>query len=364
MARALELARANVARTSPNPWVGAVVVRDGRVVGEGFHEGPGTPHAEVAALEQAGELAKGADVYVSLEPCAVSGRTGPCTDALIEAGVTRVFYAMDDPDPRTEGRARAILTAAGIHVEAGLHEAEARELLEPYSHQRKTSRPFVTAKFAVSLDGKIAATSGDSRWVSSDESRVAAHERRSRVDGIVVGSETVVVDNPQLTARPNGKLSAHQPLRVVLDGRGRISTAAAVFAGRGRPLVITSDASSQEWRSEISMVSDVEVVSAGSNGGVDPAAALNVLNARGALHVLVEGGGRLHGSFFDAGLVDKVYAVIAPLIIGGEGRGAVVGAGAATMSAAWRLDRVSVNKCGPDIIVEGYPRRGQLTSED
>ncbi|MEX2238874.1 MAG: bifunctional diaminohydroxyphosphoribosylaminopyrimidine deaminase/5-amino-6-(5-phosphoribosylamino)uracil reductase RibD [Dehalococcoidia bacterium] len=358
MARALELAKAQEARTSPNPWVGAVIVHDGEVVGEGATEPPGGRHAEVVALDAAGERARGAEIYVTLEPCSFQGRTAPCAEALVRAGVRQMHYAMTDPDPRVSGRGATMLREAGIEVEEGGDLAEAAQaLLEPYSHQRRTGRPLVTAKFAVSLDGKIAATSGDSRWVSSEESRSAAHEMRARVDAILVGSETVVVDNPSLTARPGGRLSDHQPLRVVLDGRGRVSPTAEVFKGPGRALVITSQASAERWRSDTKKVADLEMAAAGENGGLSPQAVLRSLNDRGVLHLLLEGGGQVHGSFFDAGLVDRVYAVIAPMIIGGPGAGAVVGRGAARMADAWRLERLQVSRLGPDILVQGIPRR-------
>ncbi|MPZ23631.1 MAG: bifunctional diaminohydroxyphosphoribosylaminopyrimidine deaminase/5-amino-6-(5-phosphoribosylamino)uracil reductase RibD [Dehalococcoidia bacterium] len=358
MARALDLARARQGATSPNPWVGAVIVRDGEIVGGGATEPPGGRHAEVIALAQAGDAARGADLYVTLEPCSFQGRTGPCTQAIVDAGIARVFCAMRDEDARARGRGFEILRQAGIRVETGgQHATEAEALLEPYSHQRVTGRPFVTAKFAVSLDGKIAAVSGDSRWVSSEESRALTHAQRARVDAILVGSETVVVDNPQLTARPGGQPSDHQPLRVVLDARGRVSAEAAVFSGPGFALVLTSEASPSAWRSAIEAVGEVEVVDAAVDTGVDPASVLDALGRRGVLHLLLEGGGRVDGSFFDAGLVDKVWAIIAPLIIGGEGRSAVVGAGAYRMADAWRLDRMTVSRAGPDVIVEGYPTR-------
>jgi diaminohydroxyphosphoribosylaminopyrimidine deaminase/5-amino-6-(5-phosphoribosylamino)uracil reductase len=357
MDRALHLARQREARTSPNPWVGAVVVRDGEIVGEGATEPAGGRHAEVVALADAGDKARAADVYVTLEPCSTPGRTGACTAALINAGVKRVSYAMEDPDSRNGGKSTAVLKGAGIEVEFGRAEEEARQILEPYTHQRRTGRPFVTAKFATSLDGKIAAASGDSRWISSPESRELAHQLRQRIDAILVGSESVVVDNPQLTARPGGRLSEHQPLRVVLDSRGRVGADAAVMAGPGRTLLVTSLKSDSSWRRALAEVADVQVVASSSESGVDPAAVLRLLNERGVLHLLLEGGGRVHGSFFDAGLVDKVQAVIAPLIVGGAGPTPVAGEGAQRMADAWRLQRVTVNRCGPDLIVEGYPER-------
>ena len=353
MARALELARAQEARTSPNPWVGAVVVNDGEIVGEGATEPPPGRHAEIVALAAAGERARGAEVYATLEPCSFQGRTGPCTEALIAAGVRRVIYAMEDRDPRAAGRGDHALREAGIEVQSGAMAGDAEKLLEPYSHQRRTGRPFVTCKFAVSLDGKIAATSGDSRWVSSEESRAAAHELRSKIDAILVGSETIVVDNPQLTARPGGKLAEHQPLRVVLDGRGRVEPEANVFKGPGRALVITTPASDKGWREQVEQVADLEVGAAGDEMGATPASVLEILNKRGVLHVLLEGGGQVHGSFFDAGLVDKVRVMVAPMVIGGPDRLAVVGRGAERMADAWRLRDVTVGRLGPDVLIRG-----------
>jgi diaminohydroxyphosphoribosylaminopyrimidine deaminase / 5-amino-6-(5-phosphoribosylamino)uracil reductase len=358
MARALELARAQTCRTSPNPWVGAVVVKNGQVVGEGATEPPPGRHAEVVALEAAGSNAEGADLYVTLEPCSFEGRTGACTRAIKDAAIKRVICAMIDLDPRALGRGLMILKPRGVEVELDAdHAAEAEALLEPYSHQRRTGRPFVTAKFAMSLDGKIAATSGDSRWVSSEESRAAAHDLRTRIDAILVGSETIVVDNPELTARPGGRLASYQPLRVVLDSRGRVQGTARIFDGPGRPLVISTGASDPSWRAEVAMVGDVELAAAGPDGRVSPASALEILGRRGVLHLLLEGGGAIHGSFLDAALVDKVYAVIAPLIIGGTGRDAVGGQGATVMAEAWHLDRLEVSQLGPDILVQGYPTR-------
>ncbi|MCH7810646.1 MAG: bifunctional diaminohydroxyphosphoribosylaminopyrimidine deaminase/5-amino-6-(5-phosphoribosylamino)uracil reductase RibD, partial [Chloroflexi bacterium] len=222
MQRALDLARNAAHRVSPNPMVGAVVVAaDGSVAGEGVTQPPPGPHAEVVALEAAGERARGATLYVTLEPCAHQGETPPCSDAIIGAGVSEVHYAVTDVDSRVDGRGREALEKAGIRTVAGEGEEEARRINEAFFKHRTTGLPFVIAKFAASLDGKIAAASGDSRWVSGDEAREWAHVLRTRVDAILVGSSTVVVDDPLLTARPGGEEAERQPLRVIVDSRGR-----------------------------------------------------------------------------------------------------------------------------------------------
>src|SRR5690606_14942111 len=222
MRLALDEAEQALGLPAPNPAVGAVVVRDGRVVGRGRTQPPGGAHAEVVALREAGDAARGATVYATLEPCAHHGRTPPCTDALIKAGVAEVRYALHDPDPQVDGRGRTALEAAGVRVEEGDGATEASRQLEGYLKHRRTGRPLVIVKYAASLDGRIAAASGDSRWVSGPQTLEWAHRNRPKLDAIVVGSNTVVVDNPQLTARPGGSTEGvHQPLRVVLDSRGR-----------------------------------------------------------------------------------------------------------------------------------------------
>ena len=228
MARALELARQALGTTSPNPAVGAALVKDGRVVGEGFTQPPGGPHAEVIAIEQAGDAARGSTLYVTLEPCRQYGRTPPCTKAIIDAGIREVDFSHEDPDPQGRGQAAQELREAGIEVHAGEGEAEARHINEAYIKQRLTGLPFVIAKWAMSLDGKIAATSGDSRWVSGPETREWSHGLRTQIDAIMVGVRTVLVDDPQLTARPGGVDSDRQPLRIVADSRGRTPVTARV----------------------------------------------------------------------------------------------------------------------------------------
>ena len=364
MQRAFELARSVVGMVSPNPAVGAVLVRDGAVIGEGATCPPGGAHAEVVALERAGDAARGSTLYVTIEPCSVLGRTPPCTDAILSAGIERVVVAIRDPDLRVDGRGIDTLRAAGVGVEVGDGAAVARRRYEAYAHHRRAGRPFVTVKFAASLDGKIAATSGDSRWISSPETRAWAHALRAQIDAILVGVSTVVVDDPELTARPDHATAAtHQPLRVVLDSRGRISPAARVLRRQdiADTLVLTTSAASQEWQERIEATgATVERVTS-DEGRVALAPALQLLAQRfGVVTLLVEGGGTVHGALFDLGLVDKVAAVVAPMIIGGDGAGAVGGRGAARMAEALRLREVSVERLGPDLLVSGYPRCPRL----
>lgn len=364
MQRAFELACSVVGTVSPNPAVGAVLVREDTVIGEGATCPPGGAHAEVVAIERADDAAHGSTLYVTLEPCSVQGRTPPCTEAILSAGIERVVVAVRDADPRVDGRGIDQLRAAGVAVEVGDGSVVARRHYEAYTHHRRMGRPFVTAKFAASLDGKIAATSGDSRWISSPETRAWAHALRAQIDAILVGVTTVLVDDPELTARPNHATAAtHQPLRVVLDSRGRISPAARVLRRQdvADTLVLTTNAASQEWQEQIEATGAAveRVVSDGGRVALEPA--LQLLAQRfGVVTLLVEGGGTVHGALFDLGLVDKVAAVVAPMIIGGDSAGAVGGRGAARMAEALRLREVSVERLGPDLLVSGYPKCPRL----
>jgi diaminohydroxyphosphoribosylaminopyrimidine deaminase/5-amino-6-(5-phosphoribosylamino)uracil reductase len=357
MRRAVELGDAGLGTTSPNPSVGCVIVRDGEIVGEAYSAPAGGPHAEVRALEQAGGLARGATVYVTLEPCSHFGRTPPCADALIAAGVRVVHVATLDPDKRVSGEGVAKLRAAGIDVTVGDGEAVARRGLEFHIKHRTTGLPFVIAKFAATLDGKIAATSGDSRWVAGDEARAWAHAFRTKVDAIMCGVNNVLLDDPQLTARPGGQPSERQPLRIVADSRGRTPLDARVLGPGGKTLVATTDASAPDWRSAVEALgAEVTVLPADASGRVDMAALAKMLGERDIVSLLVEGGGVLHASLFAAGLVDKVHAIIAPKIVGGTMYPAVAGEGAAHMSEAVRLSNVEVTRLGDDVAIAGYVR--------
>jgi diaminohydroxyphosphoribosylaminopyrimidine deaminase / 5-amino-6-(5-phosphoribosylamino)uracil reductase len=356
MRRALDLARQAVGTTSPNPPVGAVIAKNGAIVGEG-HDGPGgRPHAEPVALEAAGEAARGATAYVTLEPCSHHGQTPPCAEALIAAGVSRVVFSIIDPDDRVAGRGRAMLEAAGIEVEQGDGAEESTRVLEAYIKHRRTGLPFVIVKYAASLDGKIAASSGDSRWVSGPDTLAWAHQMRTELDAIMVGVSTVVIDNPMLTARPGGVEAERQPLRIVVDSTGRTPGDAAVLKGAAKTLIATTAAAADEWRRSIeAQGAEIAAYPEDASGRVSLLPLLKDLGKRGVLKLLVEGGGVLHGSFFDQRLVDKVHAVIAPMVIGAsKAPGAVAGKGAARMADALRLKDVSVDRLGGDILVTGY----------
>jgi diaminohydroxyphosphoribosylaminopyrimidine deaminase/5-amino-6-(5-phosphoribosylamino)uracil reductase len=377
MERALSLARQALGTASPNPAVGAVLVKDGRIVGEGFTQPPGGPHAEVVAIRRAGEAARGATLYVTLEPCCHHGRTPSCTQAVLAAAVREVHLSHLDPDPHVNGQGKAELESAGVIVFVGEGKEEARRINEAYLKHRTTGLPFVIAKFAASLDGKIAATSGDSRWVSGPESRRWAHRQRTVVDAIMVGVRTVLIDDPDLTARPARRPPVRaepgegarqpdgeprQPLRVVVDSRGRTPASARVLSPPASTLVATTDASAQAWRRQMGDAgAEVVVLPAHLPGGtaaegrVDLGELLRHLGGRDILSLLVEGGGELLGSFFDLGLVDKVQAIIAPTIIGGkEAPTAVAGRGARRMADALRLRDVTVERLGEDVLVTGY----------
>jgi diaminohydroxyphosphoribosylaminopyrimidine deaminase/5-amino-6-(5-phosphoribosylamino)uracil reductase len=355
MRRAVELGYCGLGSTSPNPSVGCVLVHDGVVVGEGYSAPAGGPHAEVRALEAAGEAARGATAYVTLEPCSHVGRTGPCADALTEAGVAEVRIALLDPDAKVSGQGVEKLRAAGIATEVGDGEAEARRSLEWHIKHRTTGLPFVIVKFAATLDGKIAATSGDSRWVAGEEARAWAHAFRTKVDAIMCGVNNVLLDDPQLTARPGGKPSERQPLRVVADSRGRTPLDARVLGPGGKTLIATTAASPDEWRQAVrSLGAEPLVVPADASGRVEMRELLATLGQRDIVSLLVEGGGVLHASLFAAGLVDKVHAIIAPKIVGGTMYPAVAGEGAAHMSEALRLRDVEVERLGDDVAITGY----------
>ena len=365
MRRALELARQALGSTSPNPAVGAVVVKDGRIIGEGYTQPTGGPHAEVVALQQAGSEANGATLYVTLEPCCHRGRTPPCVHALVEAGIREVHMAHLDPDPHVSGRGKEALETAGVAVYVGEGEAEARRINEAYIKHRTTGLPFVIAKFAVSLDGKIAATSGDSRWVSSPEAREWAHQQRTKTDAIIVGVRTVLVDDPELTARPQSTAEeARQPLRVVADSRGRTPLTARVLAGPGKALLATTAKSTAAWRRKMAGAGVEVAVVPSYRGKVDVQELLRDLGSRGVLSLLVEGGGELLGSFFDRSLVDKVEAIVAPMIVGGKrAPTAVAGRGVMRMSEALRLREVAVERLGSDVLVTGYIGNRGVESE-
>jgi diaminohydroxyphosphoribosylaminopyrimidine deaminase/5-amino-6-(5-phosphoribosylamino)uracil reductase len=333
MARALELAAKGVGQVSPGPLVGCVIVSPvGEIVGEGFYIFEAVKHAETIALDQAGEKARGATAYVSLEPHAHHGRTSPCTDALIAAGIKRVVAPIEDLNPKVSGKGFAHLRAAGIQVETGLMREEAARVNEAYLHFMSTGLPFVHLKLAVSLDGKIATRTGDARWITGPEARARAHELRHDYDAILVGAGTAKTDDPLLTDRSG--LPRRRPLvRVVLDNKSRLSPDSQLARTMPEAPVIVI-------------------------GNTDLRAVLKELADKSLQSVLVEGGATVAGEFIDAGLVNKVTFFIAPKVVGGTAApSAVAGMGVEKMADALELERVNVVQRGKDIEVTGYPRR-------
>lgn len=358
MARALELAARARGRTSPNPMVGAVVVSGGVVVGEGFHAKAGDPHAEALALRQAGEAARGADLYVSLEPCAHQGRTPPCVDAIVEAGVVRVFASMRDPNPLVDGRGLARLRRAGVKVSVGLLAAEAARLNEVYCRHVTTGLPHVTLKIGMSLDGKTATRSGDARWITGEESRRRVHELRNVTDAVLVGIGTVLADDPDLTTRLPGAECRH-PDRVVIDSHLRIPNKARVLAHRnkGRTILVAGPNAPEARVRELRELGAEVIVVDGGERRVEPAAVMARLARLGVTSVLIEGGSEIAASCLEAGVVDKIVFFIAPLIIGGREAPPVIGGrGAGPLDEALRLHDVRWSAAGGDIMVEAYVR--------
>jgi diaminohydroxyphosphoribosylaminopyrimidine deaminase/5-amino-6-(5-phosphoribosylamino)uracil reductase len=345
-ARAIELALRADYRTSPNPMVGAVVLDSaGKLAGEGYHRLAGEPHAEQEALAAAGDQARGGTIYVNLEPCAHAHRTPSCADALVSAGISRAVICMIDPDDRVRGAGIARLNAAGIETVVGVHEERAALLNEFYIKHRLTGRPFVSAKFAMSLDGKIATRGGESRWITGEEARRHGHRLRHIHDAILVGVGTVIADDPELTARLDAD-SARQPLRVVLDSQLRTRMSAKVVGPN--TLIVTTRAGRVG-------TAEVLVLPAAADGRVPLGPVLDELGKRGILSLLIEGGSEVHGSFFAAELVDKVHAYIAPLLIGGrDAPGAIGGNGVERLVEAVQLRDLDATRLGADILVTGY----------
>ena len=352
MREALRIARHAEGRTSPNPLVGAVVVRDGKIIAEGWHRQAGTPHAEIHALNMAGELAAGATLYVTLEPCSHFGRTPPCTRAIVEAGIKKVVAAMSDPNPLVAGRGFEILRSAGVEVEVGILEAEARALNEIFIKWVTKNLPFVTIKFACSLDGKIATVGGESKWISGEASRKFTHHLRDINDAILVGVGTVLKDNPSLTTR---LVEGKNPVRIIVDSNARTPPGSTVVTDKSARTIIavTSNAPSEK----ISALKNlgVEIIFAGDGERVDLKILMSELARREITSVLVEGGGTIHFSMLKEKLVDKIFAFVAPKILGGKNSlTAVAGAGFEKLSDAVELKNFTAQKLGEDFLLSGY----------
>jgi len=357
MALALTLARRGLGRTAPNPPVGCVLVKDGRAVGRGWTQPAGRPHAEAEALRRAGDAAKGATAYVTLEPCNHHGATPPCTEALIAAGVGRCVVAQSDPDPNVAGRGLDRLRAAGIVVDTGVGADAAADLYRGYTLQRRDGRPSVTLKLATTLDGRIATRRGESQWITGAAARAHGHRLRATHDAVMVGSGTALADNPRLSVRLPG-LDDQQPLRVVVDGRLRVPLTHDLVARareHGTLLITRTDALADRRAAYESAGVRVVRVGAHGDGSPSPFAALQALAARGVTRVLVEGGSMLAAGLSRAGLVDEVVWFRAPRVIGGDGVPAIAGFGLERLGHTPVFERTGVQGVGPDIM-ETYRR--------
>jgi diaminohydroxyphosphoribosylaminopyrimidine deaminase/5-amino-6-(5-phosphoribosylamino)uracil reductase len=359
MQRALELAQEVVGATSPNPAVGAVLVKDGVSIGAGATQPPGQDHAEIVALKQASENAKGATLYTTLEPCCTWGRTPPCTKAIIAAGITEVHIGAIDPNPDVSGNGQKELEDAGIKVV--IEEVKGtRELYEAFAKHISAGTPFVTVKYAMTLDGKIATHTGDSKWVTGPEARDYVQKMRRTCDAILVGVNTALTDDPYLTSRDeDGNPIERQPLRVVIDSVCHTPIGAMMFKQPGSTVIVTTKAAPDIRVMALEQAgAEVVVLPSGSDQRVHLPSLLDYLGARGVLNLLIEGGGSVHGAFFDARLVDKVYAFVAPLIVGGEtSLSPVEGSGVSLMGDAWYLAETRTEQIGPDWLIIGYPRK-------
>ncbi|HSL11504.1 MAG TPA: bifunctional diaminohydroxyphosphoribosylaminopyrimidine deaminase/5-amino-6-(5-phosphoribosylamino)uracil reductase RibD [Actinomycetota bacterium] len=359
MRGALALAERGWGRVSPNPMVGAVALdRNGDVVGEGWHEGPGTPHAEVMALREAGDRARGGTLVVTLEPCNHAGRTGPCANALIDAGVAHVVVATPDVNPDVRGGGAETLRSAGIGVQVGVLADEARRLNAAFERHVTTGRPYVVLKSAASLDGRTAASDGSSRWITSDEARADAHRLRAWSDAVVVGAGTAIADDPSLTVRVPGLEAARPPLRVVVDATGRVSVPRRLF-DRAAPTLVATTHRAPDDRIGAWEAAGAEVLVLDDDGGtvaLEPL--LEALGKRDVQGVLVEGGATLAWSFVRDRLVDRVVVYLAPKLVGGASApGILAGDGFAPIAAALAVRFTAVTPMGPDLKVEADVQR-------
>lgn len=353
MRLAMQLAGNAIGRTSPNPLVGAVIVKDNRVVGCGWHRKAGTPHAEVHALNQAGELAQGADVYVTLEPCAHYGKTPPCSKALVEAKVKNVYGGLLDVNPKVAGKGFKILEDAGIHVEYGFLQDELRKQNEVFFKWIEHKKPFIVLKAAMTLDGKIATATGQSKWITNETSRAYGYKLRDIYDGIMVGINTVIEDNPMLTARVDGGKNL---IRIVVDSSLKIDINANVVQDKSaKTIVATTDKADKDKILKLQAQDvDVIVVDKDENDKVDIEKLLDILGQQNICSILVEGGATLSGSFVAKKLVDKVYFFIAPKIVGGkEAKTPVAGIGILNLQEALALKDIQIEKLEEDILIIG-----------
>ncbi|UYG02663.1 bifunctional diaminohydroxyphosphoribosylaminopyrimidine deaminase/5-amino-6-(5-phosphoribosylamino)uracil reductase RibD [Halomonas sp. LR3S48] len=368
MARALQLARRGFYTTHPNPRVGCVLVKDRRLVGEGWHERAGEPHAEIHALRMAGETARGATAYVTLEPCSHQGRTGPCAVALIEAGVDRVVVAMQDPNPEVAGRGIAMLREAGIEVEVGLLEEEARSLNSGFISRMTRLRPYVRLKMAMSLDGRTAMQSGESQWITGPHARAEVQRLRASASAVMTGIDSIIFDNSRLTVRADQlgiddaeAIAERQPLRVVVDTQLRLPQAAACLREPGRTLVATVSGYDSQRRARLEAAgAEVLVLPAGERGRVDLHALLRYLAEQELVNeLLLETGATLAGAMLDADLVDEMQLFVAPTLLGGEARPLFALPGLTRMSQQRPLEILDIRAVGRDWRITARPERRQ-----
>ncbi|MFO7818705.1 MAG: bifunctional diaminohydroxyphosphoribosylaminopyrimidine deaminase/5-amino-6-(5-phosphoribosylamino)uracil reductase RibD [Halanaerobacter sp.] len=355
MQRALDLAQQAKGDTSPNPLVGAVIVKDGQIIGQGYHHQAGENHAEINALEDAGGDVVGATMYLNLEPCTHFGKTPPCSDAVIEAGLDKVVIAMKDPNPKISGAGVKRLRQAGLEVKVGLLEEKAKELNEAFIKYITTDKPFVILKNAITLDGKIATKTGDAKWISGSKSREIVHQLRDQVDAILVGIGTVLSDNPRLTTRLSD--GGSDPLRVILDSQLRIPLDANLInqSSEAVTMVVTTK-NSDKTKQEKLREQGVEILELGTTRGIDLESLLEKLGEEEITTLLVEGGSEVNASFWEQQLVDKLYYFIAPKIIGGRDAVSVVGgAGVESVKDGVKIVNREIKEVGEDILIVGYP---------
>jgi len=353
MKRALHLAEKGRGRTSPNPMVGAVLVKRGKVVGDGYHARAGEPHAEIVAIKNAGEKVKGATLYLNLEPCTHYGKTPPCVPALIKAGVRRVVVGMEDPNPLVKGRGLVHLKQAGLDVNVGILEKECHRLNEAFCKYIVKHEPFIILKMAATLDGKLATRNGESQWITGEASRRFVHRLRDQVDGVVVGIGTVLKDDPMLTARIKG---GRDPYRIVFDSRLRIpENARVVGLSPSKTIVAATEMASQDKIERLQKKGVRVLISDSKSGKVDLKSSLLKLGNLGLMSLLVEGGSQINGSFLDQGLIDKIFLFLSPKLIGDPmAPGIFSGTGVASLKEAVSIKDLKVRKIGEDILLEGY----------
>ncbi|MBN2705079.1 MAG: bifunctional diaminohydroxyphosphoribosylaminopyrimidine deaminase/5-amino-6-(5-phosphoribosylamino)uracil reductase RibD [Deltaproteobacteria bacterium] len=357
MQKALDLARKGLGLTSPNPMVGAIIVKDGKIVGQGFHPQAGEAHAEIFALREAGDKAREATLYVTLEPCNHHGKTPPCTEAVIQAGIRRVVFGCDDPNPRVDGHGADKLKQAGIQTENGLLENECRRLNEAWNKYITTGLPFVTLKSAASLDGRIATRSGHSQWITNEKSRLYAHQLRFAHDAILVGIGTLLKDNPRLTARCPGQETRH-PYRIVVDSMLRTPLHSLIFGedGMERVLLATTQRHDQmKLNPYRRLVKDIICLPTNELGQIDLRALMREIASRNIISVLIEGGSEINGSAVDCRIVDKICFFYAPILIGGRGSlGMISGTGIERIDQALPIRNITIKHFDDDLCLEGY----------